>query len=65
MKSIDIQFIQDIISHVFAMPEREQAAEWQSVISQMDANIASNPFPQEITARDIFIEVAKEAKHFA
>ena len=64
-----IDIMQDIINRVFAMPEREQAAEWDKVIGFMDDFINRDGGNKQgiaaaIEAQAVYISIAKEAKYF-
>ena len=65
-----IGIMQDVISSVFAMPERKQAAEWDKVNEFMDDFINRDGGSKQgkaaaIEAQAVYISIAKEAKYFA
>ena len=62
--------VQNNIKIMFAIPEREQAAEWAKYIEEIDEMIKGNivggdAWSQNTRAREIYISIAKEAKYFA
>ena len=67
--NVNVAYIQEVMIDTFAMPEREQAAEWDMVIDFMDGVISAQPmasyqYYEAVNTREVFVQTSREVKHF-